>query len=457
MGAAGGEGVREGLDGAFTRRDRPGALARPGARRPRCRSWARRRGSASASSCSGDAVELERALDLLLDAGTGTVVVLRPRPRLAPRAARRRRAPARLTRTPRGWAPSVRRRDPIAVSGWGPRRCVCFHGSTCRPPRRRGRAGRGGARRRRVRGRARWLAHRRRRRGPPLGALLGSAAHLQPRRAGVAGRPAGHRGRRRRLPLSVGLPATPPRAPGAPAVPGAPLPRAHGALHGRDGRPRDRAGPRPAVRVLGPHRDRVVPAHRVRPPAPRRAGLGPHGAAGDRGLRRPAAHRVPPPARRVRDHRAARDPRPRRARPLGDQRRGAHRGRRPGQERAGAPALLAAPRDGRPHPRVRLPALGGDGRRRRVPGQPRTPPARDEPPAHGRAARRRPDLHGGGRAPRAGGAWSSSGFSPTAPSPSTATSSRCSAWAARPASPAPASTCWPTRWPRAPCSSPAAR
>ncbi len=55
------------------------------------------------------------------------------------------------------------------------------------------------------------------------------------------------------------------------------------------------------------------------------------------------------------------------------------------------------------------------------------------------------------------GGMSSSGFSPTAPSPSTATSSRCSAWAARPASPAPASTCWPTRWPRAPCSSPAAR
>jgi multicomponent Na+:H+ antiporter subunit A len=46
----------------------------------------------------------------------------------------------------------------------------------------------------------------------------------------------------------------------------------------------------------------------------------------------------------------------------------------------------------------------------------------------------------------------SSGCSPTRPSPSTATWSPCWASAGPPGRPRPASTCWPTPWPRAPCS-----
>src|SRR5215208_5904704 len=101
----------------------------------------------------------------------------------------------------------------------------------------------------------------------------------------------GHGRRGRRVHLCQRLSAPAPGARGAAPGRGWPLPRPDGAVHGGHGGAVDRPGPAGAVRVLGPHGDRLLSAHRVRPPAPGGTAVGADGPAGHRGVGGAAADR----------------------------------------------------------------------------------------------------------------------------------------------------------------------
>ena len=143
-----------------------------------------------------------------------------------------------------------------------------------------------------------------------------------------------------------------------------------GRLRRRNAGPDPRRQPAPAVRVLGADHRLLLPAHRLRPCPPGESQRSDPGAAGHHcgrtghaGGHRRARH----PCRHLPHQRAAcRSPD-----------RGAGDGRRAPAARGGcvevrsaAFPLLAAFRDGRPYPGQRLPACGGDGQSRRLPGGP---------------------------------------------------------------------------------------
>ncbi len=202
-------------------------------------------------------------------------------------------------------------------------------------------------------------------RGAAVGAGTRPHARLQPGRPGPAVRAADHRDGRAggalREPLSRRTSA------------GGPLLRLALRLHGGDaGRRPQRQRPH-AVRLLGADRLHVVPPHRLRARARRRAVGGAAGADRDR-RRRAGAAGSGRPARRRDGH----------DQPLGDGRQPRrHRGasirngnRGPGaaggvhQERPGAVPLLAAERDGGADAGQRLPAFGDDGEGRHLPRRP---------------------------------------------------------------------------------------
>ena len=147
----------------------------------------------------------------------------------------------------------------------------------------------------------------------PVGADARAAAGPCARRARRAVRAAGDRDRRGGVRLRHRLSAVAPRARGAAGARGRPVLGVDGALHGGDGRARVRARPGAAVRLLRPHRGRVVLPDRLRPRAARGARRGADGAAGDRRERGGDADRRGAALRRVRHVLAARAVRARRA------------------------------------------------------------------------------------------------------------------------------------------------